>query len=845
MGAVQSGKTASMMAVTALSLDQQVDAVVILAGTRRSLWLQTLERFIAQVDALPHRLKRRTLLPNPGVLGSDQDLPSPAGLYSLTRPGARSMLKAKRPLVVVAMKNPAHLEQVGRLMRTTIAPEVLALGRPFHLLVIDDEADDSSIDNVVQVPGADEATLDVKQVPRRILDLWEPRHGSPGTFNQHFHATYMAYTATPQANFLQDAGNPLAPRDFIVGLRSPGETGSIEPRSSSYRVPEGLAGWYTGGDVYYRALSNVPLCVPNGARDDDLIDSVRAHLVAAAIRRLRKPGRLAPAAARGAEFRTKAEALEQLPPITSMLVNPSAALGDHFEVAGQIYDWAAGHAQGQPHAPFESLSDRWLRADGVAQDMDSQSDRWLHWLESYQRSAVMVPSQMGGPPRPVPSVDEWDDLRSVILGEIVPGTSVAVINSDLNADERPEFAPVARSAGWVAPANLSTIFVSGNVMSRGLTLEGLVTTVFTRAASNPLADTQMQMQRWFGYRGSYIDLCRVFMREEQIELFTHYHENDELLRGDILAAMDGAELPSPAILQGRNFVATGKFSNVSGISLAPGHRPFFGHMNGPADDVANRELLGRLLTEPHVIVGDRDDPRGVLLDRQLSLEESAGLLDELVYANHGSDPDGFLVSRWRSAETAANLTEGDAATPLYRAPEVSDGFVDLHSSPYSVAAYLRFWAACLNRSVPGLYTTDVRPRPWRLLDATARSIRRPSFSVGVRFGSGPPVSDGPLASSPFRVRPMQRTIRDMHRIDGIWGSQNGPTRGDDFFDYEARGLEPKATDDRTRPPGEDGMILFHLVHREGQSPTVAVAYAIPRGGPDFVQATRGVRHDDA
>src|SRR5262245_24222479 len=38
MGAVQSGKTASMLGVTALALDAGVDMVVILAGTRVALW---------------------------------------------------------------------------------------------------------------------------------------------------------------------------------------------------------------------------------------------------------------------------------------------------------------------------------------------------------------------------------------------------------------------------------------------------------------------------------------------------------------------------------------------------------------------------------------------------------------------------------------------------------------------------------------------------------------------------------------------------------------------------------------------------------------------------------------
>ena len=44
MGAIQSGKTASMMALVAKAIDRGTDVVVILAGTRTALWLQTIDR---------------------------------------------------------------------------------------------------------------------------------------------------------------------------------------------------------------------------------------------------------------------------------------------------------------------------------------------------------------------------------------------------------------------------------------------------------------------------------------------------------------------------------------------------------------------------------------------------------------------------------------------------------------------------------------------------------------------------------------------------------------------------------------------------------------------------------
>ncbi|MFC6448859.1 Z1 domain-containing protein [Cellulomonas gelida] len=126
-------------------------------------------------------------------------------------------------------------------------------------------------------------------------------------------------------------------------------------------------------------------------------------------------------------------------------------------------------------------------------------------------------------------------------------------------------------------------------MSRGLTLEGLLTTLFTRRSSAPLADTQMQMQRWFGYRGAYIDLCRVFLSRAQLELFTRYADADHALRSQVLAAMQSSGvLPDFTVLQGHAFQATGKISGLTGKQLRPGSRPFVRHLNPPRRDGRQR-----------------------------------------------------------------------------------------------------------------------------------------------------------------------------------------------------------------------------------------------------------------
>ncbi len=130
----------------------------------------------------------------------------------------------------------------------------------------------------------------------------------------------------------------------------------------------------------------------------------------------------------------------------------------------------------------------------------------------------------------VPGMADWPAIQDLLVQEVLPSVRISIVNSDPDADDRPSFEPRQVGGAWVAPGDLLTIFVSGNVMARGLTLEGLTTTLFLRNAEDPSADTQMQMQRWFGYRGSFLDLCRVFLPAQQAGLFRQYHEVDEGLR---------------------------------------------------------------------------------------------------------------------------------------------------------------------------------------------------------------------------------------------------------------------------------------------------------------------------
>ena len=74
-------------------------------------------------------------------------------------------------------------------------------------MVLDDEADDGSVLDAAVEAGLN-PVANLKQIPRAIADLgaW-PRGDAP----DNLYTTYVGYTATPQANLIQEDRNPPGP----------------------------------------------------------------------------------------------------------------------------------------------------------------------------------------------------------------------------------------------------------------------------------------------------------------------------------------------------------------------------------------------------------------------------------------------------------------------------------------------------------------------------------------------------------------------------------------------------------------------------------------------------------
>jgi hypothetical protein len=114
------------------------------------------------------------------------------------------------------------------------------------------------------------------------------------------------------------------------------------------------------------------------------------------------------------------------------------------------------------------------------------------------------------------------------------------------------------------------IVVGGNTLSRGLTLEGLTVSYFTRNSKQ--YDTLLQMGRWFGYRKGYVDLTRLFVSKKMKRNFYHLATVEQEIRDEINTMAANGERPIDIALRIRSFpnlniTASNKMRNARKASL--------------------------------------------------------------------------------------------------------------------------------------------------------------------------------------------------------------------------------------------------------------------------------------
>lgn len=212
IGYVQSGKTMSFTALAALARDNGYKLIVVISGITTNLFGQSTERLKKDLRIDERQDFKWQFLPNPRPRTEIRQRIESAIRSSTNVPGTIS-----QTVLVTVMKNCTHLNHLIDLMRGIKMDRVPAL-------VIDDEADQASLNNQVR-RGTESATYSRIQTLRQLL----PHH------------TFLQYTATPQALLLINLIDTLSPS--FVELLTPGPA-------------------YTGGRAFFQPELQLTRSIP-------------------------------------------------------------------------------------------------------------------------------------------------------------------------------------------------------------------------------------------------------------------------------------------------------------------------------------------------------------------------------------------------------------------------------------------------------------------------------------------------------------------------------------------------------------------------------------------------------
>ena len=458
VGYVQSGKTANFSALIAKSADLGYKLVIVLSGIHNSLRLQTQQRLAKELGldhlgvGLPEHGKRWLSMTARDLRGD-------------FNPGSFSpaVLQGNERVVAVVKKNKTILTRLIGWMDGNVPSSL-------PVLIIDDEADQASINTGGNRPAlAEIADL----LPEDVDVADDPDEVDPSVINGLIRSllkcfarvSYVAYTATPFANVLIDHeaqdrvhGDDLYPRDFILSLRR----------------PEG----YVGAERLF-GRDALPGESEEGIDALDVIEEVPEH----------EADLLTPRS-RGAS--------------PTGVVIPQAMQTAFLDFLLGYAGRAVRHQKDEPAAMLvhtqhlTAIQNR--LGEALKEHVANVRRQW-----KYDKDSIVPVLR-----------DRWENnFRPVIRGmDASRDMDFEPLMEPLNILFRdPIEVRVLNSASddvmdYSTEPNLKAVFVGGNRLSRGLTLEGLLVSYYLRTTD--YYDTLLQMGRWFGYRESYVDLTRLW-----------------------------------------------------------------------------------------------------------------------------------------------------------------------------------------------------------------------------------------------------------------------------------------------------------------------------------------------
>ncbi|CAI1109168.1 Z1 domain [Serratia marcescens] len=490
VGHVQSGKTANMAGLISMAADYRWNLFVVLTGTLENLRVQTGKRLVGDLFQHDGNLSWKSI-----------EHPSSNSPYGARAQDMQFDAGRRDRHLVVCLKNPARLKHL--IDWISAHPQGMSQMR---LVVIDDEADQAGINS--NDVSKDERTV-INDLILRLIRL--PLQS----------VNYVAFTATPAANFLNEGPSEttLYPTDFIAALPQADEHfgpvqifGYLEQN----KEPLGIVREVSGDDLEkVRSIhKGDDLTLPQALRE-----SLVWYLCCVAV--MRVSGSAKP---------------------VSMLIHTSARQVHHDymskAVQAALETWSK-YSNIQLEQVFRQV---WENVSSEL-DVNQFSERFpdygrlseLHELPTFDSLLAEIRTLLSM----VTAIQLDADSRRIYHR----GIHVCVDNCANNGvtDENEVRRLFYPDDGQCIDFCTAFIVIGGGTLSRGLTIENLVSTFFLRGSAQ--ADSLMQMGRWFGYRKGYELLPRIWMSNDTRAKYEFMTVAEEELRDDLQRFMHGGSKP--------------------------------------------------------------------------------------------------------------------------------------------------------------------------------------------------------------------------------------------------------------------------------------------------------------
>ncbi len=434
IGYVQSGKTLSFTALSAMACDNEYQIILLLAGTTNNLLDQSYRRIIKDLDVENNR-SWKVFSTDSRQYGETELRQTETELEKWQRTGSRNRA---RTVLIITMKQHQHLENLARLFSSLNLRNV-------PTLIIDDEGDQAGMNTRAQ--HDEESTTYA-----RITSLRE----------QFPHHTYLLYTATPQAPLLISRMDVLSP-----------EFGEVLTPGNNY---VGGQTFFDGNEEYIRLIPSTDVLDIEDPLDyppESLKEALRFFYLGVAVG-LHK-----------GEYQHSNR---------SMMIHPAIGQNSHLV----YFRWVNNLTQ-----DWKDILD------------DTQRHEYLGLIEEFRNTFADLQSTYT-------ETLNFDEILSLLYYAIAE-TQIQEVNT--RGRQR------IPNINW--KNEYSWILVGGIGLDRGFTVEGLTVSYMPRNVGIGNVDTLEQRARFFGYKRSYLGLCRIFLTGPNINAFTNYVEHEETVRDSI------------------------------------------------------------------------------------------------------------------------------------------------------------------------------------------------------------------------------------------------------------------------------------------------------------------------